>query len=132
MASETSAASGTYLAELDELIDKVQRTHDAAAANYTALSAATQAIGTTRSALRKIYEEYATKFQQQQAYESMAADPKAIMGNRVTQSPVADGELERLNTQARAMMFNLSGELQQAQATLQNHPATPSTRPSAK
>ncbi len=122
---ETSAASRTYLAELDELIDKVQRTHDAAAANYTALSAATQAIGTTRAALRKIYEEYATKFQQKQAYESMVADPKAVMGNRATEPPVADGELERLNVQARSMMFNLSGELQQAQATLQKPPAAP-------
>lgn len=122
---ETSAASGTYLAELDELIDKVQRTHDAAAANYTALSAATQAIGTTRAALRKIYEEYATKFQQKQAYESMVADPKAVMGNRATTPPVADGDLERLNVQARSMMFNLSGELQQAQATLQKPPAAP-------
>ncbi|WP_327042647.1 hypothetical protein OG400_10650 [Micromonospora ureilytica] len=120
---ETSAASRTYLAELDELIDKVQRTHDAAAANYTALSAATQAIGTTRAALGKIYEEYATKFQQKQAYESMVADPKAVMGNRATAPPVADGELERLNVQARSMMFNLSGELQQAQATLQKPPA---------
>lgn len=122
---ETSAASRTYLAELDELIDKVQRTHDAAAANYTALSAATQAIGTTRAALRKIHEEYATKFQQKQAYESMVADPKAVMGNRTTAPPVADGELERLNVQARSMMFNLSGELQQAQATLQKPPVVP-------
>ncbi|MEU1588980.1 hypothetical protein [Micromonospora sp. NPDC005710] len=122
---ETSAASRTYLAELDELIDKVQRTHDAAAANYTALSAATQAIGTTRAALHKIYEEYATKFQQKQAYESMVADPKAVMGNRTTTPPVADGELERLNVQARSMMFNLSGELQQAQATLQKPPPPP-------
>ncbi|GGO03147.1 hypothetical protein [Micromonospora parathelypteridis] len=122
---ETSAASSTYLAELDELIDKVQRTHNAAAANYTALSAATQAIGTTRAALRKIHEEYATKFQQKQAYESMAADPKAVMGNRVTEAPVTDGELERLNVQARAAMFSLSSELQQAQATLQKPPAAP-------
>lgn len=125
---ETSAASRTYLAELDELIDKVQRTHDAAAANYTALSAATQAIGTTRAALQKIYEEYATKFQQKQAYESMVADPKAVMGNRVTEPPVADGDLERLNVQARSMMFNLSGELQQAQATLQKPPPRPAPR----
>ncbi|MBM7492464.1 hypothetical protein JOD64_003686 [Micromonospora luteifusca] len=122
---ETSAASSTYLAELDELIDKVQRTHNAAAANYTALSAATQAIGTTRAALRKIHEEYATKFQQKQAYESMAADPKAVMGNRVTEAPVTDAELERLNVQARAAMFNLSSELQQAQATLQKPPPPP-------
>lgn len=120
---ETSAASSTYLTELDQLIDKVQRTHDAAAANYTALSAATQAIGTTRAALRKIYEEYAGKLQQKQAYDLMAADPKAVMGNRVTEAPVTDGELERLNSQARAMMFSLSGELQQAQAALQKPPA---------
>ncbi|MGW5578218.1 hypothetical protein [Micromonospora chokoriensis] len=123
---ETSAASSTYLAELDELIDKVQRTHDAAAANYTALSAATQAISTTRAALRKIHEVYAVKLQQKQAYDSMAADPKAVMGNRVTTPPVADGELEQLNVQARSMMFGLSGELQQAQATLQKPPGTPS------
>ncbi|MFF4876577.1 hypothetical protein [Micromonospora sp. NPDC000668] len=122
---ETSAASVTYLAQLDELIDKVRHTHDAAAANYTALSAATQAIGTTRAELRKVYEEYATKLQQKQAYEATAADPKAIMGSRVTASPVTDVELERLNVQARAMMFNLSGELQQAQATLQKPPAAP-------
>ncbi|MCO1595149.1 hypothetical protein M8C17_08230 [Micromonospora sp. RHAY321] len=122
---QTSAASGTYLAQLDELIDKVRRTHDAAAANYTALSAATQAIGTTRAELRKVYEEYAAKLQQKQAYEATAADPKAIMGSRVTESPVTDGELERLNAQARAMMFNLSGELQQAQATLQKPPPPP-------
>ncbi|MFF0257175.1 hypothetical protein ACFYPW_32360 [Micromonospora zamorensis] len=126
---ETSAASSTYLAELDELIDKVRRTHDAAAANYTALSAATQAIGTTRAALSKIHEEYAAKLQQKQAYDSMAADPKAVMGNRVTEAPVTDGELERLNSQARAMMFSLSGELQQAQATLQKPPAAPRSNP---
>ncbi|WP_433552712.1 hypothetical protein ACQP08_04390 [Micromonospora zamorensis] len=122
---ETSAASSTYLTELDQLIDKVRRTHDAAAANYTALSAATQAIGTTRAALSKVYEEYAAKLQQKQAYDSMAADPKAVMGNRVTEAPVTDGELERLNSQARAMMFSLSGELQQAQATLQKPPPPP-------
>ncbi|MGC4745737.1 hypothetical protein ACLQ28_08755 [Micromonospora sp. DT201] len=126
---ETSAASSTYLAELDELIDKVQRTHNAAAANYTALSAATQAISTTRATLRKIHEEYATKFQQKQAYESMAADPKAVMGNRVTEAPVTDAELERLNVQARAAMFNLSSELQQAQATLQKPPPSPRANP---
>ncbi|TNH28345.1 hypothetical protein FHG89_15385 [Micromonospora orduensis] len=122
---ETSAASRTYLAQLDELIDKVRHTHDAAAANYTALSAATQAIGTTRAALRKIYEEYADKLQQKQAYETTAANPKAIMGSRVTEPPVTDAELERLNVQARGMMFGLSGELQQAQATLQKPPAVP-------
>ncbi len=125
---ETSAASGTYLAQLDDLIAKVRHTHDAAAANYTALSAATQAIGTTRAELRKLHEEYATKLQQKRAYEATAADPKAIMGNRVVDAPVTDSDLERLNVQARAMMFNLSGELQQAQATLRQPPPRPAPR----
>ncbi|MFF5177437.1 hypothetical protein ACFY2Q_05360 [Micromonospora sp. NPDC000316] len=124
----TSAASGAYLAQLDDLIDKVRHTHDAAAANYTALSAATQAIGTTRAALRQVHEEYAAKLQQKQAFEEIAADPKAAMGNRATESPVTDAELERLNVRARAMMFGLSGELQQAQATLQKPPAMPPPR----
>ncbi|MEH1167659.1 hypothetical protein V6V47_19965 [Micromonospora sp. CPCC 205539] len=126
---ETSAASGAYLAELDELIDKVRHTHDAAAANYTALSAATHAIGTTRAELRKVYEEYATKRQQKQAYDATVSDPKAVMGSRVTESPVTDAELERLNVQARGMMFNLSGELQQAQATLRQPPPRPRANP---
>ncbi|NJC14696.1 hypothetical protein F4558_004522 [Micromonospora profundi] len=38
---------------------------------------------------------------------------------------MTDAELERLNVRARAMMFSLSGELQQAQATLQKPPAIP-------
>ncbi|MFY1619326.1 hypothetical protein [Micromonospora sp. WMMD736] len=122
---ETSAASATYLAQLDDLVAKVRHTHDAAAANYTALSAATQAIGATRAELRKLHEEYATKLQQKRAYEATAADPKAVMGNRVVDAPVTDSDLERLNVQARTMMFNLSGELQQAQATLQKPPPPP-------
>lgn len=68
----TNAAARAYLAELDELIDKVRRTHDAAAANYTALAAATQAISGTRARLKTIHEEYAAKLQQKQAYEATA------------------------------------------------------------
>ena len=49
---ETNAAARTYLAELDELINKVQRTHDAAAANYTPSPPPPSAIGTTRAELQ--------------------------------------------------------------------------------
>ncbi|PZF99310.1 hypothetical protein C1I99_11685 [Micromonospora deserti] len=119
---ETNAAARAYLAELDELIDKVQRTHDAAATNYTALSAATQAIGTTRAELKKIYEEYAVKLQQKQAYEATMADPKAAMGSRVPDRPVTDDDLERLNVQARGIMYGLSGELHHAQVMLRQPP----------
>ncbi|MEV4202975.1 hypothetical protein [Micromonospora globbae] len=119
----TNAAARAYLAELDELIDKVRRTHDAAAANYTALAAATQAISGTRARLKTIHEEYAAKLQQKQAYEATAADPKAAMGSRVPDRPVTDADLEQLNVQARGIMYGLSGELQQAQVTLQRPPS---------
>ncbi|WP_165947391.1 hypothetical protein, partial [Micromonospora sp. 15K316] len=118
----SNAAALAYLTQLDELIDKVRRTHDAAAANYTALAAATQAIGGTRAKLQRIHEEYAAKLQQKRAYEATAADPKAAMGSRVPDRPVTDDDLEQLNVQARGIMYGLSSELQQAQATLQKPP----------
>ncbi|GGL91055.1 hypothetical protein [Micromonospora yangpuensis] len=120
---ETNAAARAYLGELDDLIDRVQRTHDAAAANYTALSAATQAITTTRNDLKKIYDQYVAKSQDKQAYETMVADPKAVAGSRLpARPPVSDADLEALNSQARRMMSGLGSELQHAQVMLQKPP----------
>lgn len=120
---ETNAAARAYLGELDQLIDKVQRTHDTAAANYDALAAATRAIGSTRAELKPLHNEYVTKLKQKQAYEEIAADPKAVAGSRLpATSPVTDADLERLNVRARGLMSGLSGELQQAQAMLSKPP----------
>ncbi|GGM62706.1 hypothetical protein GCM10011608_54850 [Micromonospora sonchi] len=126
---ETSAAARVYLAELDDLIEQVQHTHDAAAANQSALSAATQALTSTRTELKRIYDEYASKLQQKRAWDETAADPKAAAGSRTSQPPVTDTDLERLNIQARGIMYGLSGELQQAQVMLrQPPPAAPVAR----
>ncbi|WBC18183.1 hypothetical protein O7600_23090 [Micromonospora sp. WMMA1998] len=121
---ETNAAARAYVAELDQLIDRVQHTHDAAAANYDALAAAARAIGSARTELRPLYDEYATKLRQKQAYETTVADPKAVAGSRLPERPpVTDDDLERLNVRARGLMTGLSGELQQAQVMLQRPPA---------
>ncbi|MCI4064250.1 hypothetical protein MRQ36_17265 [Micromonospora sp. R77] len=125
---ETNAAARTYIVELDQLIDKVQRTHDAAAANHDALSAAARALGSARAGLEPIYQEYATKLQQKQSYEATVADPKALAGSRLPDQPVTAADLERLNVQARELMTGLSGELQQAQVMLRR-PPTPKTWP---
>jgi hypothetical protein len=122
---ETNAAARAYVGELDQLIDKVQRTHDAAAANYDALAAATRAISSTRAELKTIHDEYAVKLQQKQAYDATVADPKAAMGSRLPDKPVTDADLERLNVQARGLMTGLSGELQQAQVMLRQPPPKP-------
>jgi hypothetical protein len=125
---ETNAAARAYIGELDQLIDKAQRTHDAAAANYDALAAATRAIGSTRAELEPLSQAYATKLQQKRAYEATIADPKAVAGSRLPdQPPVTDAGLEQLNVQARGLMTGLSGELQQAQVMLRTPP--PPLRP---
>lgn len=127
---ETNAAARAYIGELDQLIDKVQHTHDAAAANYDALAAATRAIGSTRAELEPLYQEYSTKLQQKRAYEATIADPKAVAGSRLPdQPPVTDADLERLNVQARSLMTGLSGKLQQAQVMLRTPPPAPRTWP---
>lgn len=120
---ETNAAARAYLGELDQLIDQVQRTHDAAAANYDALAAATRAIGSTRAELQPLHDEYAEKLRQKRAYETILADPKAVAGSRLPEKPpVTDAELEQLNVRARGLMTGLSSELQQAQVMLQRPP----------
>ncbi|MCZ7473214.1 hypothetical protein O7611_02350 [Micromonospora sp. WMMC273] len=123
---ETNAAARAYIAELDQLIERVQRTHDAAAANYDALAAAARAIGSARAELQPLHEEYAKKLRQKQAYEATIADPKAVAGSRLPERPpVTDDDLEQLNVRARGLMTGLSGELQHAQVMLQRPPAVP-------
>ncbi|SBT51852.1 hypothetical protein GA0070611_5374 [Micromonospora auratinigra] len=120
---ETNAAARAYIGELDQLIDRVQRTHDAAAANYDALAAAARAIGSTRTELKPLYDEYLAKYRQKLAYEATAADPKAVAGSRLpATNPVTDADLQQLNDRARGLMSGLSGELQQAQAMLRQPP----------
>lgn len=120
---ETNAAARAYIAELDQLIDRVQRTHDAAAANYDALAAAARAIGSARAELQPLHEEYEKKLRQKQAYEATIADPKAVAGSRLPERPpVTDDDLEQLNVRARGLMTGLSGELQHAQVMLRQPP----------
>lgn len=120
---ETNTAARAYIGELDQLIDRVQRTHDAAAANYDALAAAARAIGSARAELQPLHEEYAKKLRQKQAYEATIADPKAVAGSRLPERPpVTDDDLEQLNVRARGLMTGLSGELQHAQVMLQRPP----------
>lgn len=126
----TNAAARTYLGELDELISKVRHTHDTAAANHDALAAAARAIDSTRPELKRLYDDYAAKLTRKRGYEATLADPKAAAGSRVVDPPVTDADLEKLNVQARGIMFGLSGELQQAQAMLQKPPSPPPRIPS--
>ncbi|WBB77492.1 hypothetical protein O7606_14475 [Micromonospora sp. WMMD882] len=121
---EKSAASRAYLAELDDLITRVRSTYDAAVANCDALAAATSAISTTRTELKKLFDQFEEKNRIKLAYEeSLPTRPLPRAGRSApAQPPVTDADLERLNSQARTLMYGLSGELQQAQALLKPPP----------
>ncbi|MEH1014075.1 hypothetical protein V6U90_13310 [Micromonospora sp. CPCC 206060] len=121
---ERSAAAREYVDRLDHLIDSLRQTHDVAAANYDTFSAATTAIGATRTKVRAVHDQYVAKQQQKQEYEENVARLQAAgMANvRGLRPPVADGELEQLNIRARELMTGLSGELRQAQAQLRQPP----------
>lgn len=128
---ESNSAARAYLRELDKLVDQVRQTHDAAAANLTALDAATKAIDSSRDTLRQIHDEYEAKLQQKRSYEAAIADPKVIVGGRssFTEPPVTEADLERLNGRARGIMFGLSSELQQAQIALRPPPIVRAIEP---
>ncbi|MBO4206505.1 coiled-coil domain-containing protein [Micromonospora echinofusca] len=121
---ERSSAAREYVNRLDHLIESLRQTHDVAAANYDTFSAATTAIGATRTRLRAIHDQYAEKQQQKQEYEeNLTRLRTAGMANvRGLRPPVEDDELEKLNIQARELMTGLSGELRQAQAQLRQPP----------
>ncbi|WDZ86817.1 hypothetical protein [Micromonospora cathayae] len=126
---EKSAASRAYLAELDELIGRVQSTYDASVANYNALSAATSAISSTRTELKKLFDQFEEKNRIKLAYEESLQQQRPLprVGRPTNvQPPVSDDDLEQLNIRARTLMYGLSGELQQAQAMLKPPPPKPS------
>jgi hypothetical protein len=124
---ERSAAARAYLTQLDYLVEHVQSTFDAAAANYTAFSAATGGIGTARRDLEKIYTEYVDNEQRIARYE---ADLAAYEDkNRVEKlfstrpsNPVPGSRQEELTWRARSLMYELSGTLIEATAQITTPP----------
>lgn len=120
---ERSAASREYVGRLNHLIDSLRQTHDVAAANYDTFSAATTAIGATRTKLRGIHDEYVTKSQHKQEQDrAKQLEAIGVPDLHRRNPPVTDVDLQRLNTQARELMLGLSGELRQAQAQLKQPP----------
>jgi hypothetical protein len=120
---ERSAASSAFIGRLDYLIDHVRQTHDVAAANYTTTSAATSALQLARADLQRIHQEWSDKRRRKQAHDEAVAFERAsqLPGVTLGDPPVTDDDLERLNNQARAIMYDLSTTLIQAQAQIQ-HP----------
>lgn len=114
-----SPASAAYLTRLDQLIESLQATYDAAVANYGAFSGATAALATSRSELKKIYDAYVANQAKLADFRAKASRP--VGGKALAppaKPPVTDAQQEQLNNQARAIMYGLSSEIIQARSTL--------------
>jgi hypothetical protein len=116
---EKSPASAAYIAQLDEMINNLQQTYDAAIANHTAFAGATLSLSLSRNDLKKIYDEYTAN---QTKLDAFNAKPKPVQYGKVPvlppKPPVAPDRQEALNNQARLLMSNLSTDLAQAQTSL--------------
>lgn len=118
---EKSAASAAYIERLDNLIEHLQHTYDAAVANYGAFSSATSALSSARGDLKKVVDEYLANQTELAAFEKEQADKPTsggLMRRPAVKPPVADGRQAQLEAQARTIMFGLSAEVIQARALI--------------
>jgi hypothetical protein len=123
---EKSAASAAYVKRLDDLIDHLQQTFDAATANLDAFRSATLAIGDARTNLGKIVDEYYTNEAALRTFNESKSQRTPGQGNYKLpepKPPVPDGRQEQLASQARSIMYGLGHELTTAQATIIEPPA---------
>ncbi|HEX8632189.1 MAG TPA: hypothetical protein VF755_28855 [Catenuloplanes sp.] len=127
---EKSPAAAAYLARLDEMISNLRETNEAAVANYTTFATTTGALSTSRSELKKLYDEYVANEDRIQQYEKAKAaallsptpspTPSPSPGPTALPSrpPVTPDQQEQLNWKARSVMYELSGTLVEARAQI--------------
>lgn len=114
---EGSPASSAYLAEFDKLIASVKETHDAAAANYSAVISLAGATSDAKRKLQPLYEEYQSNQRKLDDFERRT--PDLIEGVVETLfPPVPRGRQEELDRQARSIMYDASSEIRVAGGAL--------------
>jgi hypothetical protein len=121
---EKSPAAKAFVERLDYLIQHVQSVNEVASKNYSTFSTATSTLSTSRYQLKKIYDEYVQKKQQKQAYEEeLAFNQSSLLPGVAPSAPkVTQADLDKLNYQARSIMFDLSSTLTQAQVQIKQPP----------
>ncbi|HWS33604.1 MAG TPA: hypothetical protein VN408_12780 [Actinoplanes sp.] len=122
-----SKAAAAYVQELDVLIKNLEETYDAAIANHTALSTATQAINAARRELEPIQQEHTANAGLLAEYNAQNQTTSSSSGSTPTPTPspspspqvppVAPGRQIELQTKAAGIMQSLSAELATAQTS---------------
>ncbi|XVU24775.1 hypothetical protein ACQPZJ_47500 [Actinoplanes sp. CA-054009] len=125
---EKNEAAFAYLTRLDELIQNLDDTYEAALANHDAFASATLSISLAQKDIQAIYDEYTTNSQllttfNAQQLQSQKADPGLTSTEK---PPVADGRQEELRQRAAALLSTVSSDLAQAQVSIRTPtPYTP-------
>ncbi|MEV6491064.1 hypothetical protein AB0M20_21005 [Actinoplanes sp. NPDC051633] len=118
---EKSEAAAAYAARLDQLIDHLQQTYDAAVANHDAFSGATLALSSARRELEPLVNEYLANEQKLVVYQQELASPPPVGEDAIAppvQNPVAAGRQAELKAKAVSLMSGLSAELTTARTQL--------------
>ncbi|SNY06055.1 hypothetical protein [Paractinoplanes atraurantiacus] len=117
---EKNEAAFAYLTRLDELIQNLDETYEAALANHDAFASATLSISLAQKDIQAIYDEYTnnsqllTTFNAQQL-QAQKADPGLTPTEK---PPVADGRQEELRQKAAALLSTVSSDLALAQVSI--------------
>jgi hypothetical protein len=118
---ETSKASEAYISRLNQLIDHLQQTYDAAVANHSAFSGATLALSSARRELEPVVSEYLVNSAKIADYERELASPPPVGEDGIAppvQNPIAAGRQAELEAKARSIMSGLSSELTSARTQI--------------
>ncbi|MFG1989302.1 hypothetical protein ACGFJ7_04875 [Actinoplanes sp. NPDC048988] len=117
---EKNEAARAYLTRLDELIQNLDETYEAALANHDAFASATLSISLAQKDIQAIHDEYManaqllTTFNTEQL-QAQKADPDRTPTEK---PPVPDGHQEQLRQKAAALLSTVSSDLALAQVSI--------------
>jgi hypothetical protein len=115
-------AAAAYVERLDNLIENLTETYDAAIANHRTYTTAIAAVDAAKWTLDRIQQEHAANQTALNKYTAELAARPVHYGKYVVPetkpSPVASGRQEELHQQAVTLMTSLTVELAQAQTAL--------------
>jgi hypothetical protein len=115
---EKSAAAAIYVQRLDQLIEHLQDTYDAATANHDAFKNASDAVSSSRGEIQRIYEQYMANQASLADYAAAKEKFGASGASDYLQPEVTPEHQLRLQRQAARLMVGLSSELADATTRL--------------
>ncbi|MBB4696775.1 hypothetical protein [Paractinoplanes abujensis] len=122
---DKNAAAEAYITRLNELIDNLDETYEAAIANHDAFASATLSISLAQKEMNEIAQEYQANeqalatFTASQQPSTTSGQPTPTPSPSGEQPPVAPGRQEALHQRAVTLLNGVSSDLAMAQVKIQ-------------